>query len=115
MELYAMPRNWLKIGVAVVSTVFSLATYGATFSTGPIPQYTSNVTSNDGIDKQSSTISTTDKPDQVESWFKANLPKGTRETTTSDGAHIFYLPSGATVDVERDGQGSNIGMTWQAR
>jgi len=110
-----MPRNWFKVGLAVVNTSFPLAVYGAEFSTGPIPKYTSNVTSNDGIDKQSSTISTTDKPDQVESWFKANLPKGTTETTTSDGAHIFYLPNGATVDVERDGQGSNIGMTWQAR
>ena len=109
-----MSRYWSLIGLGVIIAAFPFTTRGATFSTGPIPQYTSNVTSNDAIDEHSSTISTTDKPAQVESWFKSNLAKGTTETTTDDGAHIFYLPGGATVDVEREGAGSNIGMTWQA-
>jgi hypothetical protein len=107
-------RTWVTVGLGLAVMVCATAAHGATFSTGPIPRYTSNVTKNEPIDKQSSTISTKDQPAQVESWFKANLPKGTKETTTDDGAHIFYLPDGATVDVEREGSGSNIGMTWQA-
>ena len=107
-------RISISVGLGLVLIACPLLARGATFSTGPIPQYTSNVTGNEAIDKQSSTISTKDQPSQVESWFKANLPKGTTETTTDDGAHIFYLPGGATVDVEKEGSGSNIGMTWQA-
>ena len=107
-------RTWVMVALGLAVMVCPPTARGATFSTGPIPQYTSNVTKNEPIGTQSSTISTKDQPAQVESWFKANLPKGTTETTTEDGAHIFYLPGGATVDVEREGSGSNIGMTWQA-
>jgi hypothetical protein len=108
-----MPRYRGLIGLGVIIAACPLAARSATFSTGPIPPYTSNVTENEPIGAHSPTITTTDKPAQVESWYKANLPQGTTETTTSDGAHIFYLPNGATVDVERRGSGSNIGMTWQ--
>jgi hypothetical protein len=110
-----MPRVLSLIGFGLIVAAFPTLTRGADFSTGPIPQYKANVTQNNAIDKQSSTIATTDKVDQVETWFKDNLPKGTTEKTTDDGARLFYLPNGATVDVERDGQGTMIGMTWQAR
>ncbi len=110
-----MSRIWSLIGGALVVVALPFPARGADFSTGSIPPYTSNVTAKDPIDKQSSTISTSDKPDQVEQWYKVNLPKGTTETTTDDGARIFYLPDGATVDVEKNGPGTMIGMTWQLR
>src|SRR5271170_2434335 len=92
-------RIWVSVSLGLAVIACPPNARCATFSTGPIPQYTSNVTKNDTIDKQSATISTKDQPAQVKSWFKANLPKGTTERTTDDGAHIFYLPGGATVDV----------------
>ena len=108
-------RIWHSVSIGLAMMPFGPPAVSAVFSTGPIPQYTSNVTENQAVDKQSATISTKDQPPQVEGWFKANLPKGTTEKTTGDGAHIFYLPGGATVDVERNGSGSEIAMTWEAR
>jgi hypothetical protein len=111
-----LSKNHLLACSAVALVLLPIAALSAVaFSTGPIPRYTINVTSVDAISKQSSTISTSDKPPVVEAWFKTHLPKGTTETTTTDGAHIFYLPVGATVDVEREGSGSNIGLSWPAR
>jgi hypothetical protein len=115
MEPSAMPRIWCLIGIGVLVAAFPPAARSEELSTGPIPQYMSNVTSSGTIDMQSATIATTDKPELVARWFKANLPKGTFDAKSDDGAHMFYLPSGATVDVEPDGTGTMIGMAWQAR
>lgn len=85
------------------------------FSTGPLPRYTSNVIQNDAQGAHSSAIRTKDALSVVEAWMKAHLPAKTTETSTADGAHIFYVPGGATVDVEQDimGSGTSIAMTWR--
>ena len=83
-----------------------------------MPFYTANVTN---VDKQSGgsvVITTKDSVDTVCAWYRKNLGDQNGETTTKDGAHIFYTHIGATVDVEpgnRFAPGTNIGLVWDAK
>ena len=63
-------------------------------------------------------ITTNDLVETVCVWYRRNLGDTTGERKTSDGAHIFYTRSGATVDVEpgnRFAPQTTIALVWDAK
>ena len=81
----------------------------------PVPFYASNVTKLDKVGTDSVVITTKDSVAAVCGWYRKALHDQNGETTTKDGAHIFYTHNGATVDVEpgnRFAPDTTIGLVW---
>ena len=87
-------------------------------ATPPVPFYTANVSKLDMIGAGSVVIATKDSVATVCGWYRKTLRDQNGETTTRDGAHIFYTHSGATVDVEpgnRFAPDTTIGLVWDVK
>ena len=83
----------------------------------PVPRYPSHVSDAQPYSAGTVILTTSDTVDTVCDWYRAHLKDSTGETTTKDGAHIFYTKSGATVDVEpgnRFDPGTKISLSWDA-
>ena len=83
-----------------------------------MPFYPGKVTKVDKVGAGSVVITTKDSVTTVCSWYRRNLADQNGETTTKDGAHIFYTHNGATVDVEpgnRFAPETTVGLVWDAR
>ena len=108
-----------KIAGLALPVVFSLATaLGHPKAAPPVPFYTANVNKLDKISTGSVVITTKDSLTTVCGWYRKTLSDQNGETTTKDGAHIFYTNNGATVDVEpgnRFAPDTTIGLVWDVK
>ena len=114
-------RNFPKrrIAGAALLVIFDLVSApGHAKAAPPVPFYTANVRKVDKIGAGSVVIATKDSVATVCGWYRKALPDQNGETTTKDGAHIFYTHNGATVDVEpgnRFAPDTTIGLVWDVK
>ena len=102
----------------MLGLAFFVVIAGSAGATPPVPFYRNNVGHIDRISSGSVVIKTKDSVETVCSWYRKNLHDRNGETTTADGAHIFYTHNGATVDVEpgnRFEPDTGIGLVWDAK
>ncbi len=107
----------LALTLAFVAASASISA-GRASAAPPVPFYSTNVTKIDRQSEGSVVITTKDSVDTVCAWYRKNLRDQNGESTTKDGAHIFYTHNGATVDVEPGNRfvpGTNIGLVWDAK
>jgi len=100
---------------ALAVVLFSASPAGAT---PPVPFYKANLSKLDKLGAGSVVIVTKDSVATVCAWYRKNLRDQNGESTTRDGAHLFYTHNGATVSVEpgnRFAPDTIVGLVWDAR
>ena len=106
-------------GAGPVFTLMALLlSVASSAATPPIPLYPSNVNKLDKVGSGSVVITTKDSVATVCAWYRKNLGDQNGESTTKDGAHLFYTHNGATVSVEpgnRFAPDTSIGLVWDAK
>lgn len=106
------------VGIALLIVAYLISAPGCAKAAPPVPFYTSNVRKLDKIGTGSVVITTKNSVAAVCRWYRKMLRDQNGETTTRDGAHIFYTHSGATVDVEpgnRFAPDTTIALVWDVR
>lgn len=103
--------------VAAPAVAITLLAAGSSHAAPPLPFYKENVSKLDKLGDGSIVIETKDSLTTVCAWYRKNLRDQNGESTTQDGAHLFYTHNGATVSVEpgnRFAPETSIGLVWDA-
>jgi hypothetical protein len=112
-----MKASLIPVAAAFVFIV-TLLSAASSNAKPPVPFYNGKVSKFDKLGTGSVVIATKDSAATVCAWYRRNLRDQNGETTTKDGAHIFYTHNGATVDVEpgnRFAPETTIGLVWDAK
>ena len=108
-----------RTAAAALLVIFDLVSApGHAKAAPPVPFYAANISKLDKISAGSVVIATRDSVATVCGWYRKTLRDQNGETTTKDGAHIFYTHNGATVDVEpgnRFAPDTTIGLVWDVK
>lgn len=104
--------------LTVLTFAVVLLAGGPSSASRPVPLYNANVTKFTRLGDGSVVIATKDSVTRVCAWYRKNLQDQNGESTTKDGAHLFYTHNGATVSVEpgnRFAPETTIGLVWDAK